>query len=135
MFKYFIRFFKKAFQFRGRATRREYWIPNLVLAGVGALVGRKGGEENPLEGAFTAVVMIPSLSVTARRYQDAGITGWYQVPQALSFLLLPVVFVKPAKKWMKTAAIAIIAGVNILGLVFSLMPSDGDNKYGRKPSR
>ncbi|CAM2851732.1 DUF805 domain-containing protein [Salinicoccus roseus] len=135
MFTYFIRFFKKAFQFRGRATRGEYWIPNLILAGVGALVSRKGGEGNPLEGAFTAVVMIPSLSVTSRRYQDAGITGWYQVIQMASFLLIPLTFMKPAKKWMKTAAIAVIAGVNILGLVFSLMPSDGDNKYGRKPIR
>ncbi|WP_342387629.1 DUF805 domain-containing protein [Salinicoccus bachuensis] len=135
MFTYFIRFFKKAFQFRGRATRKEYWIPSIILAAIGALVGAKDKGENPLEGVFTAIVMIPSLSVTARRYQDAGITGWYQLPQLLSFLLLPIVFMKFAKKWMKITAITIIAAVNIIGLVFSLLPSDEGNRYGRKPIR
>lgn len=135
MFTYLIRFFKKAFQFRGRATRREYWIPSLIMAAVGALVGAKGKEDNPLDEAFTAIVMIPSLSVTARRYQDAGITGWYQLPQMLSFLLLPIVFMKFTKKWMKITAITVMAAVNIIGLVFSLMPSEGDNRYGKKPAR
>ncbi|MCG1010665.1 DUF805 domain-containing protein [Salinicoccus sp. ID82-1] len=132
MFNYLIRFFKKSFQFSGRATRKEYWVPSIILAIVAALLpdrDRKG----QVDGLFTALVMVPSFSLTARRYHDVGISGWYQLPQYLSFLLLPFVFMKFVRKWVKILVVVIIALVNIIGFAFTLLPSGSSNKYGPKP--
>ena len=102
--------FKRYFQFRGRADRREFWIWVLamlavsvpvvcVLAVIAFLFGNTAG--HPVaEGAFHAtivllglfwlVMFLPSLTVTIRRLRDAGITPWLLlIPFALgTFTLL-----------------------------------------------
>lgn len=125
-------YFMKAFKFTGRSTRKDYWIPNVILGlfGIGLAVFKAPDKVQNVSGG---VISIPMIALTSRRYQDTGISGWIQLPQLMSFLLLPVVFMSFAKRWMKAAAITIIALFSILGFILTLLPSDGDNKYGKRP--
>ncbi|WP_020006785.1 DUF805 domain-containing protein [Salinicoccus albus] len=128
-----VEFFKKTFQYRGRATRKEFWIPNIILMLIGILLNcfnRYRGIRG-LEDMAAAAIILPSISLTSRRYQDAGISGWFQLPQYLSILLLPVIFMRVAKRWLKMAVITAIAAFNLLGFIFTLLPGEGDNKYGK----
>ena len=126
-------FFKKTFQYSGRATRKEFWIPNIILMLIGMLLSffNRYRVIRVLEDTVAAASILPSISLTSRRYQDAGISGWFQLPQYLSILLLPIIFMRAAKRWLKTAVITIIAAFNLIGFVFTLLPSERDNKYGK----
>lgn len=96
--------FKRYFQFRGRADRREFWtwvltmlavsVPVVcVLAVIAFLFGNTTGH-TVAEGAFNAIIillglfwlvmLLPTLTVTIRRLRDAGITPWLLlIPAAL----------------------------------------------------
>lgn len=132
MLNHLTHFFTKSFQFSGRATRQEFWVPTLILALVSLIIG--GHKQSKLtEGVFTALITLPSLSITSRRYHDAGISGWYQLPQYLSFLLLPLAFMSFIGKGAKTLVVISISAVNIIGFIFTLLPSKSGNKYGPRP--
>lgn len=124
-------FFKKTFQYRGRASRKDFWVPNIILLAAGLLLN-SGKTPKVVESTAAAVSVLPTISLTSRRYQDVGISGWFQLPQYLSILLMPIVFMKFVKRWVKAAVITIIAAFNIIGFIFTLLPSDGDNKFGKK---
>lgn len=124
-------FFTKTFQFRGRATRKDYWVPTIVLVLLAILI-RVLRLTRSWEDALGVISILPSLSLTSRRYQDAGVSGWFQVPQLLSFLLLPLVFMRFVKKWMKAVIITIVALLNTAGFILTLLPGDEANKYGEK---
>jgi len=76
--------FKNYTNFSGRACRAEYWsfyVGNFILGfliGLGeALVGSSDPESiGFLSGAFSLLVLLPSISVTARRLHDTGRSGW-----------------------------------------------------------
>jgi len=116
-------FFSKTFQFRGRATRRDYWMPTFVLVMASVLI-RTLKLPRRLEDVIGIVSVLPSISLTSRRYQDAGVSGWFQLPQLLSFLLLPLVFMNFVAKWIKAVIITIIALFNTVGFILTLLPSD-----------
>ena len=80
--------FSNYFNFQGRATRAEYWwwflFTNLVgfvagfvdsLLGTGALFAGYG----VAGGIFYLVVIVPSLSLGARRLHDVNRSGWWQL--------------------------------------------------------
>ena len=80
--------FKNYVNFGGRATRAEYWwwflftnLAGLVagfidgLLGTGALFAGYG----VAGGIFYLVVIVPSLSLGARRLHDVNRTGWWQL--------------------------------------------------------
>lgn len=125
-------YFTKAFKFTGRSTRKDYWVPNIVygLIGIGLSIFKAPIK---VQNALAVIFTVPMIALTSRRYQDTGISGWLQLPQLLSFLLLPVVFMSFVKRWMKAAAITIIALFSIMGFILTLLPSDGDNEYGKCP--
>ncbi|KKK32903.1 hypothetical protein WN59_12695 [Salinicoccus sediminis] len=132
MFKDLKDYFAKAFQFRGRATRKEYWVPNIVLglSGIGLAAVRAPQQ---MQNVLGALISIPMISLTSRRYQDAGVSGWFQLPQLMSFLLMPLVFMSFIKRGAKAAVITVIALFNITGFILTLLPSDGNNRFGRRP--
>ena len=94
--------FKKYAVFKGRAARSEFWWFQLffLLSAVGVLTlaafmsgfieGFRGIEpsDNSLDAvlAIELVLLIPSLSVTARRLHDIGLSGWIQAPVLLAYL-------------------------------------------------
>lgn len=78
---YFIDAFRKYSDFNGIATRKQYWmfilfyiIFSIPLSVIDAFLGFM-----LLEAIFNLVVLIPSLSIAARRLHDIGRSGWWQI--------------------------------------------------------
>ncbi|WP_163133788.1 DUF805 domain-containing protein [Agarivorans sp. Alg241-V36] len=109
--EYFIGALKKYADFSGRARRKEYWmfilfyfIFSIVANIIDALIGL------PLLSLILTIgLIVPSLSIAARRLHDTGRTGWWQL-----IALIPLV------------------GVIIL-LIFLASDSHDDNNYGANP--
>ena len=109
--------------FSGRACRSEFWyfglaaflfsflfstIISLIEIATG-IVDIESAEMGIVSIIFSLLVFVPSLSVTARRLQDRGWSGWWQL------LYLTIV-----------GALVII--------VLNILPAKEDeNKWGRNP--
>ncbi|MCW8847033.1 MAG: DUF805 domain-containing protein [Gammaproteobacteria bacterium] len=137
---YFTEAVKKYADFKGRATRKEFWIFSLiytviyVLFGVlDALVGTM-----VIQFIFGLVMSVPCVSVTTRRLHDTGRSGWWQLLFILP--LIPVVglfalVMLGVADVLNLVVFACVAwmGACIVLLVFLAQASQGDNRYGPKP--
>jgi len=108
---YFIGALKKYADFSGRARRTEYWmfflfyvIFSVVISVVDSLLGI-----GLLSIIFGFAMLVPSLSIGARRLHDTGRSGWWQL-----LLIIPVI------------------GFIIL-VVFFVQDSHDENSYGSNP--
>ena len=63
----------------------------------------------PLSALFQIVVIIPATSITSRRLQDRGISGWWQ----LSYIT--------------------IIGLFVILIILMLPAKEDENKWGRNP--
>lgn len=111
--------FKNWNNFKGRACRSEFWYFVLASALLGLVVGiievttgmvdiEKGGS-GILSNILNLLLFVPSLSVTSRRLQDYGYSGWWQ----LSYLTIIGIFVV---------------------LIWCMLPAKEDeNDWGRNP--
>ena len=79
---------RKYADFRGRATRAEFWcgplaavIAGLVLGAVDSFINVLAGgyAYSPFYTIFNLAILLPNLAVTARRLHDIGKTGWWQL--------------------------------------------------------
>lgn len=111
--------FKKYADFSGRAQRSEYWffvLFNFLISAGLTLIDFSFGLGDPstgmglLSGIFSLAILIPSISVGARRLHDTGRSGW----------------------WMLLALIPII-GVIILIVFFALDSEPDINRFGPNP--
>ena len=105
--------------FSGRACRSEFWyfvlatflvsiIISIIEIATG-IVDIESAEMGILSIIFTLLLVVPSLSVTARRLQDRGWSGWWQL------LYLTIV------------------GTLVI-IVLNILPAKEDeNKWGRNP--
>ena len=86
--------------FSGRASRSEFWYFVLASAILGAIVGgielatglisiENPNATGPLSSILNLLLAIPSISVTSRRIQDYGYSGWWQ----LSYITVIGIFV------------------------------------------
>ena len=114
----FISVFKNWNNFSGRACRSEYWffylsifLITIVLTIVELLLGvfDEVTGFGPLTALFQIIIIIPSISVTSRRLQDRGISGWWQ----LSYFT--------------------IIGIFIIFILLMLPAKEDENKWGRNP--
>lgn len=117
------RVFKNAFNFSGRARRREYWLFCLfnccvipALAMIAAIFSMDAGDVSLFTGSlliptvYSFFAFLPTLAVIVRRLHDTGKSGAF-----LLFVLIPIVG-------------------EILLLVWLLEDGDiGDNRYGKNP--
>ncbi|WJP97278.1 DUF805 domain-containing protein [Macrococcus bovicus] len=96
------RFWQNAFKMRGRARRKEYWVPvlfntliSLALGIIFAFVDMALGYGSDIladdqmadvsltkpsdiaNGIWSLILLIPSFTVMARRLQDININGWW----------------------------------------------------------
>lgn len=80
---YYIDFWKRAFDFRGVASRKEYWIAflfNIIVVFVIGLVLAFVSDEalNVFQGIYSLLIIIPSISISVRRLHDSNKSGlWY----------------------------------------------------------
>ena len=92
--EYFIRAYKNYFDFKGRATRREFWVFNfmyfmislILVIGFPLIDYFVGGGKGYIfafgwisEIFLFLVSIIPICSLTARRLHDVGKSGWWQL--------------------------------------------------------
>ena len=86
--------------FSGRASRSEFWYFVLASAILGAIVGgielatglisiENPNATGPLSSILNLLLAIPAISVTSRRLQDSGYSGWWQ----LSYITVIGIFV------------------------------------------
>ena len=116
--------FVNFFNFSGRASRAEFWWVYLALTIIGIV---------PIVGIFIQLVtFIGFISLTSRRLQDTGVSGWYQLALYLS-LMLPV-GLSLSQSVATPFAIFMFIIVLITFIVFLAKPSiDEDNQWGKKP--
>lgn len=82
--KWYIKCFKLYATFKGRASRKEYWmffLFNMIFSFImGFLDGLTGwgidGKFGVLTLVYAAIVYIPTLAVTVRRLHDIDKSGW-----------------------------------------------------------
>jgi len=107
--------------FHGRACRSEFWYFVLATALLGIIItifeiatgmvefNIESDEVGILSTIYNLVILIPTISVTSRRIQDRGYSGWWQ----LSYLTIIGIFVV---------------------LVWCMLPAKEDeNKWGKNP--
>ena len=114
------------FSFKGRIGRAKFWLTNLgvtvISAILGGLIGAMGGQAPAIAGqppqlapaaiVGLLVIMIPvlwaSLAIGAKRCHDRGRSGWFQL-----IVLIPI-----------------IGGIWLLVELGFLRGIDGPNEYG-----
>lgn len=73
-----IQVFRKAFSFKGRARRTEYWYWTLFTILVNTIATIADGETDGVLAALAGLILfIPGLSVTVRRLHDIDRSGWW----------------------------------------------------------
>ena len=116
-------FFVNYFNFSGRASRAEFWWVYLALTIIGFV---------PLVGIIIQLVAsIGLISLTSRRLQDVGFSGWYQlIPYSILSLLIGLSLAEISST---PFAIFISVIVSITFIVFLAKPSiEEDNQWGKK---
>lgn len=95
-------------EFRGRATRREYWmfiLVNFVIVSVSEFLGF-----TTIGWLYTLFIFVPGLAAAVRRLHDTGKSG----------------------KWFLIVLIPILGAIWLIVLL--AMPGDmGPNQYGDEP--
>ena len=74
---YFIGALKKYADFSGRARRKEYWMFILIYMVINVILALLGMDI--ISGIVALALLIPSLSIGARRLHDTGRSGWWQL--------------------------------------------------------
>jgi uncharacterized membrane protein YhaH (DUF805 family) len=84
--------FKKYADFRGVASRPEYWwfVLFVFLVGlIGGSIDLAMGQENngPIQSILSIALFLPQITMTVRRNRDAGFSAWWLALWALPFVL------------------------------------------------
>ncbi|MCJ7558449.1 MAG: DUF805 domain-containing protein [Gammaproteobacteria bacterium] len=99
---------KRYAEFSGRATRKQFWMYVLIYAAINLVLTLLGLYW--LQSIFCLALLIPSLSVGARRLHDTGKSGWWQL-------------------------IGLIPVLGLIVMIYLLVQeSQGDNEYGVSPA-
>ena len=132
--------FKKYLNFKGRASRSEFWYFFLfyILASflggfvIGFLMSPYG--ESALLSVLIIVfvgLFIPALSVTVRRFHDFGVSGWMYCAFIVPFVISG--FIEDVQPVL---AGIIKLGILVIFLVYASKESNkGKNKFGSVPKK
>ena len=136
--------FRKYANFKGRATRSEFWWFQLFAAVVtyGAmtldhlLLGYSFEDvATPLATIAMLSVALPTLSVTARRLHDIGWSGWVQFPGLVTYVAyLDIWF--PGFSLSVVGTVLMIVGMLFWVALLLILIKDSKqhtNKYGPNP--
>jgi uncharacterized membrane protein YhaH (DUF805 family) len=75
--------FRKYADFKGRASRSEYWWFALLVVLASFAAGLLGDAANAL---VALALFLPYLAVSARRLHDTGRSGWWQLVWYIPFI-------------------------------------------------
>ena len=76
---FYVDAFKKFADFRGTATRKEYWmfvLINFIISVIISMIVRVT-DINLLSTLYSLIILIPSISIMVRRLHDAGKSGFW----------------------------------------------------------
>ena len=134
--------FKKYLDFKGRASRSEFWyfflfyIIASFVAGwlIGSFVALLGGSVNVLLVVLSIVfiaLFIPALSVTVRRFHDFGVSGWMYCAFIPPFMISGYI-----QDTQPSLAGIIKLGTLVVFCVYvSQKPNKRKNKFGSVPKK
>jgi len=131
---------KKYADFKGRASREEFWcffafviIANAVASLVGLLLGFGAA----LSGIVGALLIIPQLAVAVRRIHDLGKSGRELLIPCMMLLAVPLAFafrgILPKIVALGFLGITLLVFANLLTL-FLKKGSSIPNRYGAAPT-
>lgn len=131
---------KKYADFKGRASREEFWcffafviISNAVASLVGLLLGFGAA----LSGIVGALLIIPQLAVAVRRIHDLGKSGRELLVPCIMLLAVPLAFafrgILPKIVALGFLGITLLVFANLLTL-FLKKGSSIPNRYGAAPT-
>ena len=132
--------FSKYFDFSGRASRFEFWyfilfivIYSIVLGfllGIIIAIQYPGISDQDFDyfvdsfsWVFLLPLLIPSYSVTARRFHDFGHSGWIQL--GFYFVMAILEIMDTTQGWI------LYAIVFVSFLIYASQKPVGENKYGK----
>jgi uncharacterized membrane protein YhaH (DUF805 family) len=128
--------FKKYFDFKGRASRSEYWYFILFIFlgyGAGILLMLITPVLLWLLGIFFIGIIIPAIAVTARRLHDIDKSGWFQA------IPIPAGIIETVFAMNRNATgemIFLIIGLGCYIYLLVLYCTAGDskqNRFGKNP--
>jgi uncharacterized membrane protein YhaH (DUF805 family) len=132
--------FKKYLDFKGRASRSEFWYFFLFYTLASFLIGFViGFLMSPYgESALLSVLIIvfvglfiPALSVTVRRFHDFGVSGWMYCAFIVPFVISG--FIEDTQPLL---AVIIKLGTFVVFCVYvSQKPNKRKNKFGSVPKK
>ena len=131
---------RKYADFKGRASRHEFWcffafviIANAVAGMVGMLLGFGRG----LSGMVGLLLIIPQIAVAVRRLHDVGKSARELIVPGAMMLALPLAFafrgILPKLVALGFLGITLLAFANLLTL-FLKKGSSVPNRYGAAPT-
>lgn len=83
------RFFTGYFDFMGRSTRSEFWFGVLFTVIVNFLFTHYIG--GIVATVVNALLFIPMMALTVRRFRDAGVSVWWYLIPVLLIYLIPLI--------------------------------------------
>lgn len=110
---WYLKVLKQYADFNGRARRQEFWmfvVFNLIFSIAAVVLDSIFGTWGTIGGLYGLAMLIPGLSVGARRLHDIGKSGWMQL-----IALIPVI------------------GAIWLIILFATEGNTGSNAYGVNP--
>jgi len=96
-FKYFTNSLNKYAEFSGKESRKSYWMFYLFYLVISIVLGFVSSW---LSIIFALGMMVPSLSMGARRLHDTGRSGWWQLIALIpliGIIVLIVFLAQPSK--------------------------------------
>lgn len=118
-------FGKNIFNFKGRASRAEYWWMMLVFMMASELSSMIFGSESELNSLMTLIIFILEIALTVRRFHDINRSGWwfigFLIALVIGIIILATGIVFPV---LMIIAIILLLAVGITAFVFTLLPPD-----------
>ena len=135
--KYFLNVYRyKYFDFKGRASRKEFWFFQLFLFGIPIVLSivfdnsHSQSYQNIYRLYFFGSI-IPWITIQVRRFHDMNINGWTLLGFPLFIFMVSLLDYTPHDD---IATIVIIILIIILLLIIDILPgTKGPNKYGEDP--
>ena len=131
---------RKYADFKGRASRQEFWcfLAFVIVAqAIAGLLGMLLGFGPPLSGLVGLLLIVPQIAVAVRRLHDIGKGARELVVPCGLLLVMPVLFafrgILPKIVALGVLGITLIAFANLLSL-FLKKGSTIPNRYGAAPT-